>query len=154
MGAKWGRASIRAACSRSQGIRRAEWGSKELHEELRGKPGVGRRSLQSFGQSGQRDRTMWHVSLVLSILQLVQKPLQSISKERSRGNSISMLLYGRLDLLAEARLLPYLSTVRIWLVGCCPGCCSRIQQWFLRTAAIIRHNLRTLGSFPSEHPSM
>lgn len=126
---------------------------EELHKELSGKPGVGQRSLQRFGQSGRRGRMMWHVSLLLSIPQLVQKPLWSISKGGSTKN-ISMLLYGRFDLFAEARLLPNLSPVRIWLVGCCPGCCFRIQQWFLKTAAVIRHNLRILGSFSSEHPSI
>lgn len=96
---------------------------------------------------------MWRVSLLLSIPWLVQKPLQSVSGDGSTKN-ISMLLYGRFDLLAEARLLLNLSPVRIWLVGCCPGCCFRIQQWFLRTAAVTRHNLRILGSVPSEHPSI
>lgn len=93
---------------------------EELHEELSQKPGVGQRSLQRFHQSGQRGRMMCHVSLLLSTPQLVQKPLQSISKGGSTKN-ISMLLYGRFGSLAEARLLPNLSPVRIWLVGCCPG---------------------------------
>jgi len=63
---------------------RAEWGiqqksgyqeswvgiREELHEELSGKTGVGQRSLQRFGQSGQRGRTRWCVSLLLSVPQL------------------------------------------------------------------------------------
>lgn len=154
-GSQMRRANVRAAWGIQQksGYQESWVGIREeLHKELSGKPGVGQRSLQRFGQSGQRGRIMWHVSLLLSILQLVQKPLRSISKGRSTKN-ISMLLYGRFDLLAEARLLPDLSPVRVWLGGGCPGCCFRIQQWFPRTAAVSRHNLRILGSFPSEHPA-
>lgn len=67
---------------------------EELHEELLEKPGTGQGSLQRFGQCGQRGRMMWHLNLLLSTLQLVQKPLQSIL-ERGSTKNITVLLYGR-----------------------------------------------------------